>query len=150
MELIGRTPKACFVGEIGRVDDESVAFPVAHRIAHPFAYRRRKVRLIHSDDPGVMIHFVQNQNGVASLNDLVQIVIEHRQSWWTGSRTESKQAALAQRPALRIVICAWRTLKTRIRSLLLIRGRTVRPRRLALLRSGRQLRNTTVRWIHDD
>src|SRR5215831_21066333 len=39
MHILGGSPEPGFVREIGGIDDESVAFPVADRIAHPLANR---------------------------------------------------------------------------------------------------------------
>src|SRR5262249_48880491 len=39
VKVFGRTLKLRFIGEVRRVDDEYVPFPMTDRVAHPLAYR---------------------------------------------------------------------------------------------------------------
>ena len=53
-----------------------------------------------------MDHFVQNHHSVPGLNDLLQIVVQHREGGWSRTRAETQQAALGIGAKFRIVIRA--------------------------------------------
>src|SRR5260370_8242994 len=59
---------------------------------------------VHPHDTCVVNHFGEDHDRVRSLHDLMHIVIEIvGQRGRTGGGTESEQAALAERPLLRII-----------------------------------------------
>src|ERR1700731_206445 len=90
---------------------------------------------IHPHDACVMHHLGENHDRIWSLHDLMQIIIEIvRQRRWAGRRTESEQAALAERP-LRGVMESTGRRSWPIRALV-SGGRRGRPRRREPLARG--------------
>src|SRR5258706_15763927 len=56
MQLLGCSAESGFVCEVGRIDDERIAFPAANGIAHPVADRFRKMLGVHTDDTSIVDH----------------------------------------------------------------------------------------------
>ena len=86
---------------------------------------------VHADDARVVDHLHQNHDGVLGLDDLVVVVVQHRQHGRPGAGAETHQAALRQRPVLHRIGSA-----------------AAAPHgRKSLARFGRQWRNPAVRRI---
>ena len=82
------------------------------------------------------------------LDDLLEVVVEHRQHRRTGDRPEAHDAPFAERPLLGVVVGARRP---RLDVLGRVGGRRrAQPRLVPLHRFGQRRRNPAVRRIDDD
>ena len=67
------------VGEIDRLNDERIAFPVAARVAQPLFDAGPDVRTpVHRNDPRVVNHLDENHDVAGHLQDLIVMVVEAR------------------------------------------------------------------------
>ena len=68
------------IGEVGRLDDERVALPVAARIAHQLAEAAADVRPpVERDDARLVHHLVDDDDRVRRLHDARAVAVDHRQ-----------------------------------------------------------------------
>src|SRR5438046_3553061 len=68
-----------FAVEVRRVDNECVAFPMAHRVTIPESNRRWRMRTaVDWDDTGVLNHFGKNGDIAGRLDNLVGVVVSGR------------------------------------------------------------------------
>ena len=68
------------IGEVGRLDDERVALPVATRIAHQLLDAAADVRTaVERDDARVVHHLVGDDDRVGRLYDSRAVAVDHRQ-----------------------------------------------------------------------
>ena len=71
---------ARLIGEVRRLDDQRVAFPVAARVAHVLADLRADVRpSIERNDAGVVHHLVADRHFVRRLHDPVAVAVDDRE-----------------------------------------------------------------------
>ena len=64
--------------EVGGVDDERVALPLADRVAEPEPLIRRWVLRIHAHDACVVDHLDEDHHVVLGLHDALEVVVEAR------------------------------------------------------------------------
>src|SRR6266850_1725505 len=82
------------VGEIGRLDDERVAFPMAARIAHICADVFSGMRTaVERNDAGLMNHLGENGHKPWTLHNLGSIAVDHGEY---GARHTAGNAAIIQ------------------------------------------------------
>ena len=65
--------------EIGGLDNQRVAVPVAARVPHPLAYLLWQMWApVHGDDASVVDHLIENHHRVRSLKELHIVVVRAR------------------------------------------------------------------------
>src|SRR5215475_7437886 len=103
MEVLARALKIGFGAEIGDVDHQRIAFPMAARIAVPLADIGRQVRRPVHDDvalpPLSLAHIVEYCDSARRLNDPAKAPAEIGAEFWQAAG----QAALRKRCILRTV-----------------------------------------------
>ena len=90
--------EAGLVAEVARVDDESVAVPVADAVAEPPVHVVGAVLVVDADDPGVMDHLRHDDDVVLGLDDPRVVVVQAGQQ--RRSADEAEQATLGQSQGL--------------------------------------------------
>src|SRR5438552_4190261 len=89
-----RLPVRAPLPEVGRLDDESVAFPVAARVAHVEADALRRMRAaVEQDHARLVDHLVLDRDGVLRLHDAVRVAVDRRHH---RSRQAAGDAAIVQ------------------------------------------------------
>src|SRR4030095_12474442 len=79
MEILARPSEIGLVREIGRLDDESVAFPASVGIARPLPdVRRKRSPGAQRKHPRVVNLLVEKTNLIAALNHLNVVVVRRR------------------------------------------------------------------------
>src|SRR3989442_3803277 len=105
LQVLARSAELRLVGEVGRLDDERVAFPSASGIAHPPFDVRGRMRAADTDDARVVNHLVEDHDGVARLHDLLQVVVEViGKRGRSRRRAKTEQAPLGERARFGTVV----------------------------------------------
>ena len=102
LQLLAVRPvrRADAVGEIRRLDDERVAFPVAARVAHVLPDVRADVRTaVERDDARVVDHLVADDDLVRCLHDAQAVAVQHRRD----ARDPARDAAIVEREVAEVV-----------------------------------------------
>src|SRR6185295_1269219 len=92
------------IPEVGRLDDERVAFPVAAGVAHVEADAFGQMRLAaERDDPRLVNHLDPDRDEPLSLDDLVRIAVDGRQH---RVRISARDAAVVEAEAVVVLVDA--------------------------------------------
>ena len=108
-DFVGLLPHAVARMDVRGLDHESVALPVAPRVAEPGPDARgQSVRLAQSDDPDVVDHFRHDEHVVGVLNDREVVVVPSggchgRPHHAGGARAVEDDTALGERPKFGMV-----------------------------------------------
>src|ERR1051326_3949716 len=88
MQIFRGSPESGLLGEIGGVDYQRVAFPMADRIAKPLADIFWGMRSTEANDAGIVHHLDEDHHVIGSLHDLVVVVVKNGKHGWSGGGPE--------------------------------------------------------------
>ena len=139
LEVLGCAAEELLRVEVGRLDHQRVAHPLAERDAHVRAHLPgRRLALSHADDARVVHHFRHDEDVILVLHDGVVVVVEViRQHRRPGVRSERHDAALGDGPVFGVVETPER--RDAAESL-----------GLSLSTVGSEIGDAAVGWIDDD